>query len=292
MASAAQHKSQRKTASASERAELALMLSDLCVNQPPEAQYTDAADDCLLYLARAAEERVRQSMALKLADCHWAPAKITRFLAFDTIKVAEPILKRCLALDEGTLIELAATTHERRLAIAKRPHVSEPVTRELASHREADVITTLARNTGADLGTASAKDFAALAEGDRDLQAALASRDDLTTGFATALLNIAADEIAQRLIRRFPDLPKRKLKDITDEASDQAIDTSTEEGAARLTLNLHSKGQLNAPFALRSLEEGKVNLFDHSIARLTGLPVRDWRRALGTSPLRACGLWP
>lgn len=272
------------------RAELAMQLSDLWVRELPDRQFADTADECLVYLAKTAEERVRQMMALKLADCAWAPPRIVRHLAFDAMSIAEPILKRCLSLDEDTLIELARTTRERRLAIADRRFVSEPLTRELASHREKDVINTLARNAGAELGTASGKDFAVVSEGDVDLQAALASRDDLTSGFAAALLNIAADEIAARLQRRFPELPKRKLSELAQSASEESIDTTTDEGAARLTLQLHSKGQLNAPFALRSLEEGKANLFDHSIARLSGLPVRDWRRALGTSPLRACGL--
>lgn len=273
-----------------ERAELALLLSDACAKEPPDVQLSQTADDCLIYLARAAEERVRQTMALKLAECTWAPPKIIQHLAFDVISVAEPILTRSLVLDEDTLIKLARTTPDKRLVIARRTHVSEPLTRELASYREYDVINTLARNDGARLPEKSAPDFAEVARGDSDLQAALTSRDDLTLGFATVLLTVAADEISKRLRARFPELPARVLEDFAEEASVEAISVTTEEGAARLTLKMHASGQLNASFAVKSLQEGKANLFDHSIARLTGLPVRDWRRALGTSPLRACGL--
>lgn len=272
------------------QSELALLLTAACVKTQPARSVAGEIDDYLLYLAKAAEDRVRLVMASQIADCPWAPAGVVRFLAFDKLGIAEPILTRCLALSEDDLIEIAQTGRERRILLAARERVSEPVVAALAAWREPDVLGRLARNEGATLGEASAEDFAAIARADRDLQIALAARDDLTAGFARALIAVAADTVAERLRGRFPQLSRSGLDEAASTACEAAQADDPETAAARLVRRLEASGRLDAAFVLRSLGDAPGPVFDHGLARLCGLPVNIWRRALATSPVRACAL--
>lgn len=270
--------------------ELALLLTAACVKAPPSWSVADDVDDCLLQLARAAEDRVRLTMANRLADCSWAPAGVVRFLAADRLDIATPVLSRCLALSEADLISIAQSDRERRLLLAGRLRVSEPVVRALASWREPDVLDRLARNDGARLGDASADDFAAIAKDDRELQIALAAREDLSAGFAQALFAVAAQTVAESLQRRFPQLSRHHVETVTAASVEADESNDPETAAARLVGRLDISGRLDAAFVLRSLADAPGPVFDHGLARLCAIPVRTWRRALAASPVRACAL--
>ncbi|WP_158291496.1 DUF2336 domain-containing protein [Marinicauda algicola] len=272
------------------RGELALMLTSACVKAPPSWRVADEVDECLLDLARSAEARVRLAIANRLADCPWAPPGVVRFLAGDELEIAEPILTRCLALEEEDLIALARLDGARRLMIASRLRVSEAVVAALAAFRESEVLDRLARNDGARLGEASAADFAAVAKGERELQIALAARDDLTAGFARALMAVAAQTVAQVLARRFPTLERRAVDEAAAGALADAAASDPEAEAARLVARLEASGRLDAAFVLRSLAGAPGPVFDHAMARLCAMPVGLWRRALGAAPVRACAL--
>lgn len=273
-----------------QREALAMMLAGACTRAPLDWEIAEEADFCLLLLARSAQDRVRQSIANTLADCPWAPRSVVRFLASDTLDIAHPVVTRCLALSDDDLIAIARIDTERRLMIASRARVSARLTVTLARYREREVLTQLARNSGARLDEHSAGDFAAVAKGERELQTALASRDDLTRGFARALIAVATDAIVERLRSRFPDLPAPALKEAAAQAAGLAEEEDADSAAARLIGRLDASGRLDAAFALRALDEARGAVFDHAIARLCGLPVRTWRRALSAAPVRACAL--
>lgn len=270
--------------------ELALLLAGACARAPLDWDIAEEADFCLLALARAAQERVRQAIANTLADCPWAPTGAVRFLAGDTLDIAHPIVTRCLALSDDDLVAIAAIDTERRLMIASRTRVSARLTVTLARYREREVLEQLARNAGARLDDHAAADFAAVAKADRDLQDALCARDDLTRGFARALVTVAADAIAARLRSRFPDLPVPALNQAASQAAASAQEENSDSAAARLVGRLDASGRLDAAFALRALSEARGDVFDHAMARLCGLPATTWRRALGSAPVRACAL--
>jgi len=242
-------------------------------------------EQALTPLAKAAEARVRAVMAETLADAGWAPAAAVRWLAFDRLEVAQPILERSLMLTEADLLALADSDLARRLVIAGRISVSETLSAALAQRREPEVIRRLAHNPGALISAESAADFMAVARADQSLQAALAGREQLPRAFARALFVFAAFNVRSALLTRFPDLPHDKL----NEAIQQAEETASAPGqpAARLAERLDEAGRLNAAYVLRALCEGRHEVFDECLAQMTAVPSPDWRRALATSSVRA-----
>lgn len=260
-------------------------LGQLCRLGELKAEARASLEQALLPLARAAEARVRASMAEALADADWAPPGVLRWLAFDRLEVARPVLERSLMLSEADLLALADSDLSRRLVIAGRISLSETVCAALARHREPEVIHKLAGNPGALIGAESTSDFMAVARADAALQEALAGREQLPRAFARSLYVFAAIQVRSALLDRFPDLPRDRLDEAVQAGDDGAACPG--QPAARLAERLGDTGRLSTGYLLRALREGRHEVFDECLAQITGVPAAEWRRALATSSVRA-----
>lgn len=264
----------------------ALDIVHLCTLAPLSESMVREIDPALTALLRQAEASIRARVALKLADCSWAPLEAVRALAFDEVKLCEPILLRSPRLDDETLVQIAGHSREHRRTLAARSPLSADVTAAVSAYREPECLHVLAANAGASLGPASAPDFACGARGDEALQARLVDREDLDPAIARALHAIAVERVRTQLAAAFPELdPARSGRALDDQLEDASL--IGEEGAAQsLTARLMARSALGKADVLRAAKGGRFDIADHAIANLTGAPVADWRHALGRSPLR------
>lgn len=262
----------------------AAALSRLCVVRPlPDPVLADV-DAALVSLLSDVMAHVRAEIAVRLAGCDWAPVEAVRMLAFDDFKIAQPLLERSRRLAEDDLEALAERDSERRCAIARRSSLSERITVLIAAKRERECLVLLARNPGARLSEASAGDFASVARGAPDLQHGLAARSDLKPGLARALMAVAGEAVKAELAARWPDL----ASDRVEAAIGDAVTARPDDAEAGALVNqLARQGLLSAADLVRAAEGGREAMTDQIAARLTGLEIADWRRALARSPLRA-----
>ena len=262
----------------------ALDIAQLCTLRPLPRGVVDEFDKPLIALLQTAESAIRAKVALRLAACSWAPREAVRMLAFEPLEISEPILARSPVLPEEDLITLADADTDHRMLIARRPSVSEAVSAAVAKHREIGCLMALAGNESAKLSDRSAGDFALVARTETRLQEALAARADMGMGLAHAIYALAGDVVKQTLTKAYPDLAKQRVEAAVDEAlfaPDEA------DGAAEaLTDKLQQQGALTKTDVLRAARNGRADIADHAVARLTGLSATDWRRALSRSPLR------
>jgi len=264
----------------------AIQLSDLCAIRPLPEPVIAEIDPVLTDLLRAAEAGARAHAAARLARCDWAPREAVRLLAFEPLDIARPVVERSLALEERDLIALADLGHAHRMALIGRIHLSAPVTAAMARHRERDCLLALAAHEGAILADASAGDFMAVARSHGLLQDALAGRGDLSAGFVRSLHAIAATHVRTLLEERYPD-----LADIAapgPEGAEIAVDADADRDADAVTRQLMSERALSAADVLRAVRNGRSEIADHAIARLTGMEAAGWRQAMRRSPMRAC----
>jgi len=261
----------------------ALALADLCTIRPLPESVLEEAGPVLTALLRAAEAHVRASAALRLSRCSWAPREAVRVLAFDAIAIARPVIEHSLILSESDLLALAEISREHRMALARRTRLGAPVASAIARHQESPCLLALANNPGAVLPDAAAAGFALAARADESLQEALAGRSDLSPGFARALYEVACERVRDVLTRSCPDISPQRYDDICAQTGGGSDAT-----AAALTGQLDSEGALTAEDVLRASRNGRSEIADHAIARLTGLDAADWRQALRRSPLRVC----
>jgi uncharacterized protein (DUF2336 family) len=264
----------------------ALDIAQLCTLRPLPDPVIQEFDTPLVTLLQAAEGTIRTKVALRLAGCSWAPREAVRMLAFEPLEISEPVLARSPVITEDDLLTLAREDADHRLLIARRPRVSEPVSAAIAKYREADSLMALARNEGAELSDRSAVDFAAIAKADESLQTALSKRTDMGAALARAIYAIAGEAVKQSLLAAYPDLAPAQVEVAVDEAVENPAESDTDAGA--LTETLERDGALTKADVLRAARNGRSDIADHAVARLTGLPAVDWRRALSRSPLRVC----
>ncbi|MCC5996967.1 MAG: DUF2336 domain-containing protein [Oceanicaulis sp.] len=264
----------------------AVQLSELCTIRPLPGPVIAEIDPVLTALLRAAEESARARAAARLARCDWAPRDAVRMLAFEPLEIARPVLERSLVLEESDLIALAGLSHDHRMALIARIHLSAPVTAAMARHRERDCLMALASHEGALLSEASAGDFAAVARAHENLQQALAGRGDLSGGFVRAIHAVAAQQVRELLNRTYPGLAD--LACAPDEGAPIEIDADTDRDAEEIARKLQAERGLSTADVLRAARNGRAEIADHAIARLTGVEASDWRQALRRSPLRAC----
>lgn len=264
----------------------ALDIAHLCTLAPLPESALSEIDPALTALLQQAEDAVRLQAARRLADCSWAPLEAVRLLAFDTLTIAQPILARSVRLDDATLIEAVGQGRDRRRVIAERKAVSAKVSAAITAYREGECLRILAANPGAALGPESAPDFAAAARGDDVLQERLAERNDLDPAIARAVYAVAAAHVKDRLAAAIPELDPGRLDQALVLSMEDALDAGEDTAAEALVASLMARGALTRSDVLRAAYGGRTEIVDHAVARLTGLPTLDWRRALGRSPLR------
>ena len=102
-------------------------------------------------LASEIEIAARAELARRLSRIDKAPINIVKKLAFDdSIDVAGPILQHSERLDVRTLVANArAKSQPHLLAISRRKSIAVPVTDELVTRGNLEVVNSVAKNNGA-----------------------------------------------------------------------------------------------------------------------------------------------
>ncbi|WP_440959538.1 DUF2336 domain-containing protein [Oceanicaulis sp. LC35] len=259
----------------------ALAITDLCTLRALPEPVLGEIDVHLTGFLRAAEARVRARAALRLAECPWAPLEAIRALAFDAFEISSPILEYSDRLKEQDLLALAGLGPQQRLSLARRAAISEALAERLSSFRERDCLLKLFRNLGARLNARCAEQTADLIKTDALLQDALGGRGQLEREFAAVLYEIAGEAVEALLEDVCPEVLPR-MSGLADNDAGEDLDMLGET----LSHQMHEIEALNAEDVLRATQNGRSDISDHAVARLTGLEPADWRQALRRSPVR------
>lgn len=143
----------RRDGSAEARAETAGKLAAAYGRAALAAGERRIAEDIFRLMLRDAEPQVRTALAEALGSCAHLPREIARALADDVEPVALPMLACSPALSDTDLIEIVRAGGEaRRVAVAGRETVSEPVSAALAETGGEAALLALIDNRGAWIG--------------------------------------------------------------------------------------------------------------------------------------------
>ena len=266
----------------------ALALIDLCTLRPLPETIIDELDPTLTALLQAAESRVRMKAALRLSKCDWAPRETVRALAFDALEIAAPLLSHSSVISDQDLLVLASKGMSHRTRLARRSKVAASLSAEIAQYKEAECLIALARNPGVELDYRCAQGFAEMAQQDAALRQALAGRSGFDPDFARAIYELSGETVRNLIMKVCPECASARVNATIQHATEiNKNDADLGQLAEELTETLHSEDALTAADVLRATENGRSDISDHAVARLTGLGAADWRRALRKSPVRA-----
>ncbi|MBI1867560.1 MAG: DUF2336 domain-containing protein [Methylocystis sp.] len=237
---------------------------------------------------------VRRALAESFASAPDAPRQIVTALANDQSDIASLVLSRSPLLCEAELIDCAASGDAfAQSAIAARARVPANVSAALAEIGAREAAIALAGNAGAELPAFSMRRMIERFGDDGEMREALLSRSYLPPVVRSDLVNAAAASLASFVVERAW-LSSARAERITQEARDkanviivtQAVDSDGRHGVRELVAHLRKSAHLTASLVLRALLSGNRDLFEASLAELSGLDedkvaglVRDFRGA-------------
>ena len=265
-----------RTAPAGERAEATRALARAWLISDLTAEDRAAAEGALLMLLDDGSPLVRQAMAEVFARSTEAPAGIVQALSLDQPSVALPVLEYSPLLIDADLVDIIATGNcETQCAIARRINLPASVAAAIAEVGTAAAALELIENAYAELAPFS---WDRIVERHGHLAAIRESMlvlEDLPAATRIALVDKLSETLAQFVVARnwlSPDRAGRIASDARDRSTLNIAARSRGEDMAGLVRHLRATAQLNAGLILRALLSGNLELFNHALSELSGLP--------------------
>jgi uncharacterized protein (DUF2336 family) len=265
-----------RTAPAGERAEATRALARAWLISDLTEEDRAAAEGALLMSLDDASPLVRQAMAEVFAHSTSAPAAIVQALSLDQPSVALPILEHSPLLIDADLVDIVATGNcETQCAIARRINLPVSVGAAIAEVGSASSALELIENPHAELASFS---WDRIVERHGHLAAireSLLLMEDLPAATRAALVTKLSDTLAQFVVARnwlSADRAERVATDARDRSTVNIAAQSRGEDMRGLVQHLRATGQLTAGLILRALLSGNIELFDHALSELSGLP--------------------
>jgi uncharacterized protein (DUF2336 family) len=237
-------------------------------------------------LASEIEVAARTQLAKRLARADNAPIKIINKLAFDdSIDVAGPILRHSERLDVRTLVENVRTKSQSHLlAISKRKSIAMPVTDELVTRGDQEVVSSVATNDGARFSDFGFFHMIKRSERDSILAEQLGLRKDIPRHLFQQLIAKASEDVKKKLARERPDIASQILSSVTDVTgalhSKFGPATKNYFTAKRVVVRKHQYGNLTENSILEYARSRKVEEATVGLSLLCSLPVDVVERAL------------
>src|SRR3954468_13764004 len=265
-----------RPAPSGERAEATRSLARAWILSDLSEDDRAAAEGPLLMLLDDPSPLVRQAMGEVFARSASAPAAIVEALAIDQASVALPVLEHSPLLIDADLVDLVATGNsEIQCAIARRVHLPASVCAAIAEVGSPASALELIENPDAALAPFS---WDRIVERHGHLAAIRESMlvlDGLPAATRLPLVAKLTDTLTQFVVAR-----QWLSADRASRVASEAMDRSTVNIAARsrgdemrqLVQHLRASGQLTVGLILRALLSGNLELFDHALVDLSGLP--------------------
>jgi uncharacterized protein (DUF2336 family) len=265
-----------RTAPAGERAEATRSLARAWIVSDLSQDDRAAAEGALLMLLDDPSPLVRQAMAEVFAHSTTAPAAIVEALSVDQASVALPVLEHSPLLIDADLVDLVATgSSEVQCAIARRMHLPASVCAAIAEVGSPSSALELIENPHAELAPFS---WDRIVERHGHLAAireAILALEDLPPAIRLALVAKLTDTLTQFVVARqwlTPDRAGRIAGEAMDRSTVNIAAQSRGDDLQALVRHLRATGQLTVGLILRALLSGNLDLFDHALVELSGLP--------------------
>jgi uncharacterized protein (DUF2336 family) len=167
-------------------------------------------DDVLCLLAERIEKTALVELGHKLAPVDMAPIRVIKRLARDEeIEVAAPVLTGSKRLSTADLVEIVQTKSQAHLlAISERTILEPKLTDALIIRGNQEVVSTLAKNAGAQFSETGFTRLVERADGDDTLGELVGLRRDLPGSLLQELLRRATEAVMKKILSLVP--PERR----------------------------------------------------------------------------------
>jgi uncharacterized protein (DUF2336 family) len=236
-------------------------------------------DEVLNELIREIDTAARALLALRLAPVGNAPANLMRSLASDDeAEVACPVLMQSEQLDDPTLVATARSkSQEHLLAISRRQSLNPPVTDALVEHGDAQVLLSVAGNSGARFSGPGLERLIERAREDDSLAERVGRRNDIPPLAFALLLQTASERVRMKLQAELPHAAYEIRESVQKAAQHVASKHETEsrdiETVHASVEKLHSQGQLDDEQLRGFAEDGLLEEVRIGLSLISELPL-------------------
>lgn len=266
-----------RTAPASERAEATRALARAYLISDLSEDDRLAAEGALLMLLDDPSPLVRQAMAQVFARSIDAPSTIVHALASDHSSISAPVLEYSPLLIDADLVDMIATADATaQAAIARRAGLPIHVSAAIAEVGCAQACLELLENPQAELVVVSLDRIVARHGHLAAIRETLLLREDLPAKTRLALAEKLSESLAGFVVCRDWLSSDRAAQVHADVRARACVDVAAQSNGAdlqSLVAHLRESGQLTPSLILRSLLSGNLDLFEATLANLSGLPL-------------------
>ena len=233
------------------------------------------AQDIFRIMVKDAEVRVREALSLNLKENPDLPHDVAISLAKDVDSVSLPVLQFSEVLSDEDLIEIVRSQGPaKQVAIAQRGNVSESVSSALVRTENAEVVTSLVANDGAEISTGDLQRVVEDFSDNENIKDALVFRPKLPVTVAERLLTTVSEKMKEELAKRH-EIGDDLATDLILQSRERAVIGLSAEGdetdLEKLIAQLHENDRLTPSIMLRALCMGDIDFFEFALSEKIGI---------------------
>lgn len=185
-------------------------LSDLNVRTETEAELYD---EVVAAVTADLSATVRAELARRLAGRAGPLSRTALRLAMDVIEVARPIIERSPALGEADLVEVIQKKgDDHQVAVTRRGHLPERVSRALVEHGSDQVIAALLANQTAQIDRETFERVAERAFGNVALHTSFVRHRRIPPDLLQAIFLTVEESLRREILARFHDIAPSEVE--------------------------------------------------------------------------------
>ncbi len=247
----------------------------------------EMAQDIFRIMVKDAEVRVREALSQNLKENPNVPHDVAVSLAKDVDSVSLPVLQFSDVLSDEDLIEIVRSQDPaKQVAIAQREKVSETVSSALVDTENAEVVSNLVANEGAEISNGDLEKVVEEFAENEAIKDAMVFRPKLPVTVAERLLTTVSEKMKEELAKRH-EIADDLATDLILQSRERAVIGLSTEGdetdLEKLIHQLHSNDRLTPSIMLRSLCMGDIDFFEAAIAELIGVSLENARTVIHDS---------
>jgi uncharacterized protein (DUF2336 family) len=249
------------------------------------------AHEILRVMAVDAAELVRQAIAVTLKNSPVVPRDVAIRLAKDVESIALPILGASPVFTDEDLAEIVRLGGPvRQVVIAKRPRVSQVVTKAIVEYGGERAVEAACANDNADFAEQTLQQVIERFEASERVLSAVAYRNALPVSVTEKLVSLVSDSVRDHLLNNHALSPELAMEIALGARERATLDLVDQAGRAQdvkaFVCHLAKHERLTASLLLRSLAHGHMTFFEWGLAELAQVPHhRTWLMIHDAGPL-------
>lgn len=251
----------------------------------------ERAQEILRVMALDATELVRRALAVTLKNSPVVPRDVAIRLAKDVESIALPILGASPVFTDEDLAEIVRLGGPvRQVVIAKRPRVSQTVTRAIVEYGVERAVEAACANDNADFAEQTLQKVIKRFEESERVLAAVAYRNALPVSVTEKLVELVSENVRDHLLNHHAVSAELALEIALGARERATIDLVEQAGRAQdvkaFVCHLNKNERLTASLLLRALAHGHMTFFEWGLAELAHVPHhRTWLMIHDAGPL-------